>query len=1467
MAEPLLPLRDECPPNKWRGGALKCSLVGMGLLFGGMGLLFGGMRIVNKVRASGGEGDKSDSGGRLKNFSPPDYVDPPLNQVMSAGTREDSFGNYYLHDVDTVDPYTLPPENTTKLVHQLIEQLDVEDIYFILDQPGSIAEPDMEGRTAQRRLARSLQGGYSGGLPTQMEDILHEQDMSRPIRTEFNTIFEMAKISREVHEATPGKKRDIIHLIKTIELTSAFLRKIKYRQSMKEFYVIGLLILTDLDALADAQTDDFHKTAVERYRRIFGVQSKTLKEEEEEELTVPKALSDLDALEAKLQQLSVQSLELLESLYHPILDISSYIDNYISKGIKDYEEAKGIETSLRLNSTIRVDFKTKVPANPNLHGPKAPMSVSRYFTLRAIITGQYLYETTRMRDSSKREYRIEAIEHKQLINEIFHNNLQSIMEEELKNYRDQPTNAANFKSLYQELINLRCLEFLDNTHRAPVFKKAVEKFIKGDIQAKEVYFHDTLLNGVFMIPLDDGRSGGVMLSVDDNSSYNVDSFFEERVSWDCQKSEDMTADCQQFKEWILSKIPYYESAKYEKDEEAFKFKSYRLWSNIPDLSGGRPVNILTKTPFTFGDSQNRENLANRLFDGLMNRLESDIDTVVFSYPEQITEISLEVTKKILSMLSGLVFTFGPNTLVAMIGKFLLSLALDAFYVGASAIQSHMSDVPDQAEAYRNDAIIAGCLAGVGAISTGVPIVSGSIKKVYSIQNVQLALRTYRQVKNVSRSAISSALKKMNWERLGNQYKVELLVNTAKINDLATLSSADAVKTSIRNNLNLSRLPKTSLDWKDFATEKVNVQKYLDSTLTDLVDANNNMRHLLDTRPLVPRITVPADTWVFGPRSSETMMDALTPYKNKDLLDFEVIKSLNGAMYKQSSTSIRLSDSSFIEPDIASEAFKKALLNIKNAQKMDSSIELADLLYASVMNYRPFGKGDAITARALYTLAWSRKDKTPFMALAQNGKRIFEPLKNRVSIITNQGMSGKGAVALGKKLAYKKSLLSDYSLVEGCDVDLTFPELNNIYLINSRLDIEGYNNAYSVLSTGQKNAIKQWTSVPNVGELPVSVQLNNFLRSDMNIGRMPKKLKETYFGLTTLLAQNPTDFRRTGDFIRIEQYFSAAEIPFISGQIKVGDILDTGRSFTSFSGTTKFAREVILKKTGFTAEAQRTAIVIYKVENGGKGLALSERVAAGGKFFDEQLYRPHSYFKIKKISIATPNEVTSPYRISVVLEESSSTPELAKLWYVENNAIPSSQVIPGTNSQVIPGTSSQVIPGTSSQVIPGANTYISMAKECCTNIENQINIKWSSSLSNEGMLDFIWCPEINLKKLSRPSSGSEYIPDDGGAVVFMHSDGSNLFIQNNEVSPFILSRYITRLDDYYHTSSPLILAACRAGYESETGGSIAQKLANALNRKIISSPGIVRIECNDEKTHILKIYSDQPFLTFTPSNPS
>jgi len=82
---------------------------------------------------------------------------------------------------------------------------------------------------------------------------------------------------------------------------------------------------------------------------------------------------------------------------------------------------------------------------------------------------------------------------------------------------------------------------------------------------------------------------------------------------------------------------------------------------------------------------------------------------------------------------------------------------------------------------------------------------------------------------------------------------------------------------------------------------------------------------------------------------------------------------------------------------------------------------------------------------------------------------------------------------------------------------------------------------------------------------------------------------------------------------------------------------------------------------------------------------------------------------------------------------------------------------------------------------------------------------------------------------------------------MHSNGRDLIIKNKKLSLESFSFYLTRLDSYndFDNSSPLILAACNAGSD-DVEGSIAQKLANALDRTIVTSPGMICAEANDEK---------------------
>lgn len=908
-------------------------------------------------------------------------------------------------------------DEALRLAHDIITQLDVDDLHFVFDQPQFAVELEGEEGAPLHRAARSLPSEKvddEEDLPFQIDQVLHNLDMSRAIRTEFNRLFEKADQAGEVRELPPGKERDIRRLLKTIELTSAFIDDIKDRPSLNEFREFGQVILKDLSALADAQTDDLSKSIVERYRQGFAGQSA--------QLTGAAAPADAppstdQALAQAFQLQGEQSLERVERLYQPILNPASYIDDYIRKGISAFEQRKGSKTQLRPDSKIRVDYFPRVHPNPNLQGPRAPLPASRYFTLTEIVTGQYLYESKRLKDSSGREYRVTGMQHQELVDALTKDNLQSAMERELKAYRDQPDNAAGMKSFYQDMINVRCLEYLSRGHQTPLYAQAVKDFLEGKVQAQAVSFHGTALNGVFMIPA--GPAGGVMFSVDDDKFFHIGSSRHDYIDSGRKKSEVLSTFPQNkaFQEWVFSKQPSYQALKYEQDQSAFK---YKVIKRVPGgLMFPPSFGVITERPFSFVASQGREQLADQLYNGLMERLESDIDTLVFSYPEQITEAALEVAKKILTIGSiGLAVAIpGTGSVLARLSLFMASLALDAAYVGASAVQAHMSDRPDQAEAFRTEAIIAGVLGGVGAVAGGAPLISQGVKAAYSVKNVNQAITLYRQAKAVSRRVIPSVLSEMNWSRLADPRKVDLLVNTmqegAQARDLAKLTNRETVRQSIRNNLlrDFEGQQKTRFAWGDFATEQAKVQRRLDSDLARLSDVNGHMRQLLDHPPAVPRQPIPgvpeeaAAGWIAGnSRSAKTaaeaqelktrIQSALEGHREADLLDVRTMESLHNAVYKPAAGQLprafrSSSDPVFMGSDIARSGFEKALAQIE-AKSVAGQVDLADALYAAVVRYHPFGDGNGRTARAIYALARLQKGERPFMALNKQAEDILNP---------------------------------------------------------------------------------------------------------------------------------------------------------------------------------------------------------------------------------------------------------------------------------------------------------------------------------------------------------------------------------------------------------------------------------------------------------------------------------------------
>ncbi|KVN39169.1 hypothetical protein WJ64_03735 [Burkholderia ubonensis] len=826
-------------------------------------------------------------------------------------------------------------------------------------------------------------------------------------------VFSQVDASSDVvsSRSRPATERNVIYLLKSIEYISTFIEAIGSEQDRQRYRPL----LDGLWRIADGLTDDYGRTKVEQYKQAFLIQRGPQQSQTIQAVsTTTTAPMEQEGLADSIKEFGERTLRQLEGLYDPILNPVAFIDNYINEGIRSFAQSRGISLSVNPDSPVRIRATHVI----NSVGPQASVQTDHDFNfrLRDIVTGHYLYQfksgsmdTWRplVADSTIRDL-VESLDGG--------NRLPDRMNQALLTYRNTHANRANLTSHYQNMIRMRCLAYLDSPNKVPAYERAVEKFLAGEVQAKEVCFKGAKLSGVFFIPLDAINNwnadrefrhpGGLILSVDEPTFFHASTA---SASVDDFAGNPWTAyypafpNTAEFRAWALTKLSNYEAQKYKNStEEAFGVR--RTYGEVPDPSFATSEVRRLELPFTFAASSSQVDLANRLFDGLMDRVDSDIDTLVFTDAEQVTEATLEMAKNVIMAVSMVLAPVTGSTLIARVGLCMANLALDAAYVTIAATQAQTADRPEDAAAYRNEAIIAGVVAGLIGVASGAPL-------------ARQALALYRQTKAASGRAIPSLLKNMNWERLTDGRKIDTLVDTMRrsdqAGDLTRLTSADAVEQSIRRNLTLDGLGDATPNraWGDFAFEQAQAQRRLNSDLARLNDAKGHLGQFLEQPSAVPRVVlegVPEEAaagWIVsrsrsasaGSNAAELrsrVRNALTEYQQADLLDINTHDSIHNAVYAppqgQAARTFRSSsDPTFMGSDIARAGFERALNDIR-IKVREGHVDLGEALYAAITRYHPYGDGNGRTARTVYALAQLKKGQPRFMAPNIHGEDILNP---------------------------------------------------------------------------------------------------------------------------------------------------------------------------------------------------------------------------------------------------------------------------------------------------------------------------------------------------------------------------------------------------------------------------------------------------------------------------------------------
>jgi hypothetical protein len=794
----------------------------------------------------------------------------------------------------------------------------------------------------------------------------------------------------------PPAERDVNALLTFIDSISLFIEHQNFT-SAQTFRPL----LDGLWGIADSLSDAYGQSRVSRYKQSLLARSTS----QPPLITEPTGTTTTPSTD----QLSAErTLQSLTTLYSPILNPAVFIDDYITAGIRRYEQQSGTTSHLSPDSHVSVTYHPG-PYDANLVPPyaRAPSSHTVRATLREVVTGHYLYAFKQARDSLGRRYSFPrtTFEPRELIESLTRENLQTVMERELSKYRANPANRTGLTALYRNMIKLRCLAYLDSPNKNVEYVPAVERFLTGDLQAQEVSFNGAKLNGVFLIP--SGRKGGVLFDVDSPVFFNVISSTRTYETFTGPQTELVSVfpKTTAFKDWLLARLPSVTAQQY-KDSPASVFDT-TVYSDFNAI----PPSTWLLHPFSFTSSQNQGDLANKLFDGLMNRLDSDIDYLVFSSWEQTTEHLLEVAKTILMIAAiGLNTVIpGTGTLLSRIGLFLANLALDGAYVAASLTQAHMADRPEDAAAYRNDAILAGILGGVGTLASAAPLTR---------QGITQALALYRRTKSATLTFIPQALRAVTWSRMADDVKVNLLVDSMKgsepARNLALLTTPEIVEHSIRQNLLLDSLgtARTRFAWGELAFEQAQVQRRLQSDLARLSAANGHLQRLLDAPPAVPRQSLPGEpvpaaaNWITGNSRSASdpgsiselqgrIRNVLSQNREADLLDIHTINRLHDAVYRPAAGQVERvfrssSDPLFMGSDVGRAGFVKALGAIKTKVQA-GQVDAGEALFGAIVRYHPYGDGNGRTARTVYALAQLNKQEPSFKALTPLAEDMLSSL--------------------------------------------------------------------------------------------------------------------------------------------------------------------------------------------------------------------------------------------------------------------------------------------------------------------------------------------------------------------------------------------------------------------------------------------------------------------------------------------
>lgn len=427
-------------------------------------------------------------------------------------------------------------------------------------------------------------------------------------------------------------------------------------------------------------------------------------------------------LSKQMSETVSRAFKWMEQLYSPILIPAGRLDEIVSEQIKRYEKETGKPTNLKPESLIRVDYEEAQSANPNWQ-ITASVKKSKSFPLYQVATGIHERELSLMKDALGRSFKVVGVEHEQLVDFIDKSSIKNQLESEFDAYLKRPELKENSLEFYQKRVLNAARNYLEATPVSHPGHKLMTDFLKGDAKASTVTFHGAAVNGVFAVT--HGQTA-VLCSVDDDAYFYIGKKINHYSNFGYREKEvipNYPSD-KKFREWIRVKLPKIEQVKLERNPAAFDVTRTKNAKNAFIGMGDHGGKVSGK-PIAFESKENLESLGTGLFDASMERVRSDIDTLIFTDWEQFGLEGLRVGKALFDLYSysGMMLAPGTGSFLSRAAAFAAPAVINAAGAGLSAIQGQVTDDPTERDAANKQAMTS---LITSAVMVGAPVAIGGL---------------------------------------------------------------------------------------------------------------------------------------------------------------------------------------------------------------------------------------------------------------------------------------------------------------------------------------------------------------------------------------------------------------------------------------------------------------------------------------------------------------------------------------------------------------------------------------------------------------------------------------------------------------------------------------------------------------------------------------------------------------------